>query len=214
MAKTVKTKICYRCKTAKSLEEFGIRSREKDGRNGWCRLCYHAYYTNYRKTNRKKLNRYHRNWCAENPESVQTIRDKFYEAHPERMGEYSVAWRLRFPDRRRRSTRRYRAANLGKDKESRKAWAKKNKALLAAKAAKRRADKIKATPPWVDVKAIEKIYKKARRLSEKTGLNYEVDHIYPLKHPTCCGLHVPWNLRIVLWRTNRKKRNLLPKKSI
>ena len=41
----------------------------------------------------------------------------------------------------------------------------------------------------------------------KAGPSYELDHIIPLRHPLVCGLHVPWNVRVVLKKTNVKKRN-------
>lgn len=34
-----------------------------------------------------------------------------------------------------------------------------------------------------------------------------LDHIIPLRHPEVCGLHVPWNLRVVKRETNLKKGN-------
>ena len=43
------------------------------------------------------------------------------------------------------------------------------------------------------------------RRAVKAGPEYVLDHIVPLKHPLVCGLHVPWNLRVVKHQTNRKK---------
>lgn len=45
------------------------------------------------------------------------------------------------------------------------------------------------------------------RKAIKAGPDYELDHIVPLKHPLVCGLHVPWNLRVIKRLTNIKKRN-------
>ena len=87
--------------------------------------------------------------------------------------------------------------------ERRKLWAAKNKAKIAFYAATRRADKVKATPRWVDKKAIALIYQDAasKRLT--------VDHIVPLKNNKVCGLHVPWNLQLLTKEENSRKHNNL-----
>jgi 5-methylcytosine-specific restriction endonuclease McrA len=85
-----------------------------------------------------------------------------------------------------------------------------NKAKFPAYVAARRARKISATPPWVDMEAIKAIYAEARRISVETGLPHEVDHIHPLKGELSCGLHVHWNLQVLPQLRNRRKANRLP----
>jgi hypothetical protein len=65
-------------------------------------------------------------------------------------------------------------------------------------------------PPWVDQKQLETIYAIADYLTKKTGIPHEVDHYYPLMHKKCCGLHVPWNLRVITQAANQAKGNRLP----
>lgn len=57
--------------------------------------------------------------------------------------------------------------------------------------------RIIATPPWADFREIRKVYEEARRMSERSGEPWNVDHIVPLNHPRVCGLHVAWNLRAI-----------------
>lgn len=73
----------------------------------------------------------------------------------------------------------------------------------------RRTRKMRATPAWVDLEAINKIYQEAYAKSVFDNLKYHVDHIVPLQHPLVCGLHVPWNLRIVPAEENLSKGNKL-----
>ena len=63
---------------------------------------------------------------------------------------------------------------------------------------------------WRYRKEIGAIYEEARRITAETGVLHVVDHIWPLKHPLCCGLHVPWNLQIITGVENDKKGNKLP----
>jgi hypothetical protein len=67
--------------------------------------------------------------------------------------------------------------------------------------------KRQATPKWVNKDYINLIYENCRSMSIQQGINYEVDHIVPLKGETVCGLHVPWNLQIITEKDNGKKRN-------
>lgn len=74
--------------------------------------------------------------------------------------------------------------------------------------AERRAAKIRGTPGWLSAdqkKEIAEIYGLAKRLSESTGIAYEVDHIVPLRGKDVSGLHVPWNLRAIPASVNRAK---------
>jgi hypothetical protein len=66
-----------------------------------------------------------------------------------------------------------------------------------------------ATPPWADKNQIDQLYIEARKLTLETGIQHEVDHIIPVKHPLVCGLHVETNLRILSGPVNNKKSNFL-----
>lgn len=67
----------------------------------------------------------------------------------------------------------------------------------------------KACPQWVDRVALSAVYAECRRLSAATGTPHHVDHVVPLAGKTVCGLHVPWNLRVVPASVNLQKGNSL-----
>lgn len=88
-------------------------------------------------------------------------------------------------------------------------YKRRNKGKVNHLHAKRKSLIKNATPSWVNLSEIEKIYKEAVIKSEKTGIKYHVDHIMPIKHKLFCGLHVPWNLQILEASENCSKRNFV-----
>jgi 5-methylcytosine-specific restriction endonuclease McrA len=69
-----------------------------------------------------------------------------------------------------------------------------------------------ATPSWVTKEQklqIRQMYLQAQKLTKMTGERYVVDHIIPLINDSVCGLHVPWNLRVMTQEENLKKSNKL-----
>jgi hypothetical protein len=82
-----------------------------------------------------------------------------------------------------------------------------NKAPHFAKAAKRRASKLQATPTWSEADKIIALYTGAEYLSRLTGVQWDVDHEVPLKHKLVSGLHVYSNLQLLPHVDNLKKSN-------
>ena len=69
-----------------------------------------------------------------------------------------------------------------------------------------------ATPKWITAGqklAMRQLYIQAMELTKLTGERYVVDHIVPLISDVVCGLHVPWNLRVITQEENLKKSNKL-----
>jgi 5-methylcytosine-specific restriction endonuclease McrA len=67
-----------------------------------------------------------------------------------------------------------------------------------------------ATPRWLtpaERLQMRDLYIQARKLTELTRERYVVDHIVPLRGEAVCGLHVPWNLRVITQDENLKKSN-------
>ena len=69
-----------------------------------------------------------------------------------------------------------------------------------------------ATPKWLTKQErlqMRDLYVQARKMTELTRERYVVDHIVPLRGEEVCGLHVPWNLRVITQDENLKKSNKL-----
>jgi 5-methylcytosine-specific restriction endonuclease McrA len=82
------------------------------------------------------------------------------------------------------------------------------KALVSVRKRRHRS----ATPKWITPEqklAIRQLYLQAMQLTKMTGERYVVDHIVPLISDEVCGLHVPWNLRVITQEENLKKSNKL-----
>jgi len=106
----------------------------------------------------------------------------------------------------------YRARNVQAVRLYAKMYRVANPAKRNANAAKRNATKLQATPQWLTQKHFEEIelcYSEALALRIYTGQEYHVDHIVPLQGETVCGLHVPWNLRVIPAKENLAKSNRL-----
>ena len=97
-------------------------------------------------------------------------------------------------------------------REYRNAWKSNNKIQVLADNKVRRRKHREATPPWLTRKQkseIRQLYQIAITMTQTTGEQYVVDHIVPLRSHEVCGLHVPWNLRVITQEENLKKSNKL-----
>lgn len=100
--------------------------------------------------------------------------------------------------------------NTARYKERHKKWNEANPSVRASHRASYRASKLSATPAWLSDThkyCIEAMYAISKRLKELTGKQWHVDHIVPLVSDNVCGLHVPWNLRVVEASVNLTKSN-------
>lgn len=83
----------------------------------------------------------------------------------------------------------------------------KNPGKYLAKKNAQNAAKKKRLPVWADLKKIEMVYIKAKKLTKKTGIQQHVDHIIPLVGKLVSGLHIHENLQIIPATLNLKKNN-------
>lgn len=97
-------------------------------------------------------------------------------------------------------------------REYKAAWKARNQLQVLADNKVRRRKHRQATPLWLTRKQkteIRQIYQIAITMTKTTGERYVVDHIVPLRSEVVCGLHVPWNLRVITQEENLRKSNRL-----
>jgi hypothetical protein len=144
--------------------------------------------------------------------------------------ERAANWKKANPSKVKEGSKRYSFINRNKISETGKKWAKENPDKVAAKTKrystsekgkyqvrsmnkKRKAASKKATPRWLTSEEraqMASAYRMRADIEKSTGQIYHVDHIIPLRGETVCGLHVPWNLRLLDSVENMRKSNRLP----
>lgn len=162
-------KTCAHCGERKSATEFHRKAEMPDGRRGICRVCIAEKARRYRLDNPEVVAASKRRWAERNPESGREAARR-YRQDDRRGGDGGIT-RIR-----RQNPEAY--------------------ASLQAKWAKRRADRLRATPSWHDPVKVRSLYLQAGRM-RRAGHDVHVDHVIPLRGKFVCGLHVHNNLRII-----------------
>lgn len=105
---------------------------------------------------------------------------------------------------------RAQARPLSEKRRWQKAWKDRNQLWVRADTKARRRKHRLATPKWLTRRQkgeIRQLYQIAMTMTQTTGEQYVVDHIIPLRSEFVCGLHVPWNLRVITREENLAKSN-------
>jgi hypothetical protein len=165
-------------------------------KHGGCLGCYRDNSTRHRKNHPDAVKRTNKNSYQNNVARERIRAKKWFDENKERRTKWQNEYREMHREHRNALCIAWCHANLDSGR---------------ARQAKRRALKQNATPPWVDLEAIKAIYKQAIQITKETGGKWHVDHIIPLNGVDVCGLHVPWNLRVIPAKENIAKKNkLLP----
>lgn len=144
---------------------------------------------------------------AERLKRKRAARKRTYEKNKAKVLATSARYREAHKEEEKASRRAYYLRNRERVLEQVAQYRKENLALYAEAAAKRRTRKLQALPKWASLNAIQCFYDEAARLTEETGVPFEVDHVVSLQAKTVCGLHTEANLQIVERRRNRAKGN-------
>jgi len=175
-----------RCHACHRLRKITLRAEDPEKFRARGRQIYNQHAQRFRAYGRK--------YYAKNTETCRKYRREHYRQNAAEANAASAAWK---------------AANPSRVKAYAIAWRRNNLDKMLATNAARRAGLRRAAPRWVNKKEVEKFYRLQRRLTHETGVQHHVDHIIPLRGKTVCGLHVPWNLRVIPAAENLAKKNRL-----
>lgn len=201
-------KRCTSCMAEKPLTDF-YRYRNGSVRPA-CKKCANAQCRHYREKNIDAVREADRRWREQNQDRHRAAsRRRYHENKPQHTAQVAE-WVARNPEKVRAAKRKYYENNKEKVLTSARISSKKYPERRRNQVAKYRAQKANATPKWLnadDLSAISECYRTASDLAYLFGENVHVDHILPIKSPSVCGLHVPWNLRVVPALVNWSKNN-------
>lgn len=175
-------KQCSTCKVSKPFNDF---YRDKTKSDGYAYCCKPCKKKNPR--NKEKAKARYEKWRESDKGRVYF--KAYYQQHKDLYYERNKKWCEENRERYQELWRKH--AN----KES-------TKKRHRFQEAKRRAQKLKATPQWADMDRIREIY-------ENCPKGHHVDHCIPLNNPIVCGLHVENNLQYLPALENIKKNNKL-----
>lgn len=192
----VEMKRCYTCKTTKPCSAFGKQTRSKDGLRGECKDCRWSYQLlnlekrrEYKAKNAEHISAKTKEWRERNAEHIA--------AYDRRNRERDLAW-----------NKAYRERNAEARKAYNREYSQKYPERLRANVVTRRARQQNSQPVCLnpsDKATIRRCYAVSRMFRDLFGIDAHVDHVLPLAGRDVCGLHVPWNLRIIDGTKNRQK---------
>ena len=182
------SKVCSRCKEEKPLEAFGKDRSKKDGLHNQCKGCRKQCH----QENREKKSEYGKQYYQDNREKISEYAKQHRQENREYYSEYA---------------KQYHKKNRKKRAEHRKQHYQDNVEKYTVYSTKRRALKRDAVPDAllncpIEKDRLDKTYKLRSLLSKATGVEYHVDHIWPLSKG---GPHWSGNLQVITAKENLSK---------
>lgn len=145
-------------------------------KTGMCSECSAEYSREYRRLNGDKHRACSRRWSRNNAERARE-KSRLYNAN----------------------------ADPEKKREIRRKWKKANRAYCAFENRTGSLARRKRLPAWADLDAIREFYEVAAERTAKTGEQWHVDHVIPLRGKLVSGLHVHTNLQLLPAKENLRK---------
>jgi hypothetical protein len=200
-------KRCSTCKIERPLSDFWKRPSSSDGLRGRCIPCCKAGQDVWNVKNAERKAAANRAYFEAHRDENAERCSAYYSANKVRLNQQAKDYAARNPEKIRTINRRKRLEKGEHLRAERRRHYRENKPAYKAAAVARKEHVRMATPPWADLKKIAAIYAEAERMTLETGVPHHVDHIYPLRGKTMCGLHVEGNLQILHAVANLRKSN-------
>lgn len=209
--------------TARNREKILEKARKRYAEN---KEKEHEKARRARERDPEKYRERRRRYAAENPDKVRISAQKSRQKHQEKIREKARKRRAenkewehekyrrafeRNPERHRERWRKYRRENPDKHRASLKRWAEKNPGARLMHVNLRRARKLNQTPPDANRQIIAAFYHARARVVKCTGLDFHVDHIFPLAKG---GPHHQANLQLLPAKINISKGAKIPLDSL
>lgn len=148
-----------------------------------------------------------REYRAKNLETVRARNLAYKRANIEKNRANAREWAQNNQEKNRIRARTWAEQNNARLVARVRAYNKAHPELVRATRMAREASFQKACVKWGDSFFISEIYDLARLRTRMTGIQWQVDHIVPIRSEIVCGLHVSWNLAVVPAKINRRKSN-------
>ena len=188
-------KLCVTCKAEKSLSEFYKRKDSPDGYRNDCKDCRKISASKSYYNNQESCKQRYKEAYAQRKEANPNLLADWYAKNREQDLEKS---KLAYQ------------ANAEERKEYQRLWSKTNRGTANALSKNYKLKKINATPKWLSESQLLHIkckYQLAAMFNIHGVEAWHVDHIVPIRGKDVCGLHVPWNLRVIPAKDNMTKGN-------
>jgi hypothetical protein len=188
-------KLCVTCKANRPLSDFYKRKDSPSGYRNDCKDCRKLvssknHFANH-KVKKAKLRSAYENRKANNP---NLLAEEYAKNRDKDLEKSKLAYQANAEDR----------------KAKQRLWSKINRGTANALSKNYKLKKINATPKWLSESQLLHIkckYQLAAMLNIHGVEPWHVDHIVPIRGKDVCGLHVPWNLRVIPAKENMTKGN-------
>jgi hypothetical protein len=201
-------KACTKCGEVKDISHYSKKCSKTGRLDAQCKPCVVKRGQAWYQKNKDRAIETRTRWYEENKERAREKAAEYYQKNYEATRNRHKEWAAQNPEKGREYSRKWQQANMEISRKMASDHRKSNLARYAARAATRRAEKLKATPAWGNQFFVAEAYALAKLRTEKFGFRWEVDHIVPLKADLVCGLHWEGNLRVITCRENRMKSNV------